>query len=59
MDKEYYDLQYDAGEAGRDPDAITIDTYEYLKSQGFYPDEITVEMMIPYRRADMWEEKIS
>ena len=55
MDDEFYDLVYEAWMSGRDPDAVDIDRYDDLQAQGYYPDEISLDMMLPKREE---EEKI-
>lgn len=52
MDKEYYDLQYEAWRRGENPDRIDPDRYDDLKARGYYPEEITLEMMLPEKRKE-------
>ena len=47
MDKEFYDLCYDAWRNGKDPDAVSIDRYDDRLADGYYPDEITLSMGTP------------
>ena len=47
IDKEFYDLCYDAWWSGRNPDAVDMDRYNYYRAQNYYPDEITLDMMLP------------
>ena len=44
----FYDLCYDAWRSGKNPDSLSIDKYDaYQQVDGYYPDEITLEMMLP------------
>ena len=47
MDKEFYDLVYDAWIRGKDPDAVSIDRYDDRLADGYYPEEITLDMVYP------------
>lgn len=47
MDKEYYDLCYEQWMRGRNPDEVSADDYDYCRSQGYYPDEISLRMVTP------------
>jgi hypothetical protein len=49
MDKEYYDLCYEAWRTGSSPDDISMDDWDYYKSRGYAPDEISLIMMRPER----------
>ena len=45
--KEFYDLVYDAWMQGKDPDMVSENRYDDLRSQGYYPDEISLNMVSP------------
>jgi len=47
MDKKFYDLVYEAWMEGKDPDAVSIDRYDDKRADGYYPDEITLDMVYP------------
>jgi hypothetical protein len=47
MDDEFYDLVYEAWQTGKDPDAVSIDAYDNCRTQGYYPDEISLNMVYP------------
>jgi hypothetical protein len=47
MDKEFYDVQYEAWREGSNPDLITEDKWNELKSRGFAADEISVADLLP------------
>lgn len=47
MDDEFYDLVYDAWRREKDPDLVSEDSYEYMRAQGYYPDEISLEDVYP------------
>ena len=46
------DLQYDAWRSGRNPDSVSEDRYDDLRSRGYYPDEIGLRDVIPRRQQD-------
>ncbi len=43
----FNDLVYDAWRAGRNPDAVDRDRYDYRLCQGYYPDEISLNDVMP------------
>ena len=47
MEDEFYDLVYDAWRQGKIPDMVSGDSYDDLRSQGYYPDEISVRDVYP------------
>ena len=47
VNKEFYDLVYDAWMSGKNPDLVSKDKYDDLLAQGYYPDEITLDMVLP------------
>ena len=47
MDKEFYDLCYEAWMIGKNPDLVNEDDYDYMKAKGYYPDEITLKDCYP------------
>ena len=47
MDDEFYDLCYDAWRSGKNPDAVDPDAYDDARCRGYYPDEITLDMVYP------------
>ena len=47
MEDEFYDLVYDAWRQGKSPDRVSEDRYDDLRSQGYYPDEISVKDVYP------------
>lgn len=47
MEDEFYDLCYEAWRVGRNVDSVSYDDYEYMRSMGFYPDEITLNDVFP------------
>lgn len=57
--KRLGDLQYDAWMNGRDPDAVDPDKYDHYRSQGFYPEEISLNMMVPPRQREEPEDDTS
>ncbi len=56
MDKEFYDLCYEAWLQGKNPDYVNVDSYDYMKSRGFYPDEITLKDVYPQPNQEQEEE---
>lgn len=55
-DERFYDLVYDAWRAGKDYDAVSRDRFDDKLSDGYYPDEITLDMVLPKRRQEQQEE---
>jgi len=53
MDDEFYDICYDAWRSGKNPDNVSEDKWDYYRAEGYYPDEITLGMML----AESPEEK--
>lgn len=47
MEDEFYDLVYDAWRQGKNPDLVSEDLYDDMRSQGYYPDEISVKDVYP------------
>ena len=47
MEKEFYDLVYEAWRNGKNPDAVSMDDYYYYRDYGYYPDEISLDMVYP------------
>lgn len=43
MDKEFYDLCYEAWCQEKNPDNVSEEGYEMCKDRGFYPDEINLK----------------
>jgi len=56
-DDRFGDLVYDAWRRGRNPDAVSRDRYDDRRSQGFYPEEITLDDVCPKRKQEEAEEK--
>lgn len=46
MDSEFYDRCYESWCRGKSAD-LDYDKWDHYRAQGFYPDEITVDMMLP------------
>lgn len=46
----YGDLVYDAWRSGRNPDAVSRDRFDDRLADGYYPDEISLEMVLPRRQ---------
>ena len=46
MDREFYDRCYESWCQGKSAD-LDYDRWDYYRSQGYYPDEISVNMMHP------------
>lgn len=47
MDDEFYDRCYEAWCCGKNPDNLSYDRWDHYRADGFYPDEITLNMMYP------------
>jgi radical SAM superfamily enzyme with C-terminal helix-hairpin-helix motif len=47
MEDEFYDLVYDAWRQGKNPDLVSEESYDDMRSQGYYPDEISVKDVYP------------
>ena len=47
MDDEFYDLVYEAWSCGCNPDNVDIDRYDSALADGYYPEEITLNMVYP------------
>ena len=45
--KAFFDLTYDAWRSGRNPDALSRDDFSGFMADGYAPEEITLNMMIP------------
>ena len=52
MDKEFYDLCYEAWCQGKNPDAVSEEAYDMMLDRGFYPDEITLRDVYPSDRKE-------
>ena len=54
MDKKDYDrfadLCYEAWRQGKNPDAVSEDRYDACRAEGWYPDEISLDMVYPPER---------
>jgi len=46
-ENRFYDLVYDAWRFGRNPDNISADRYMDFRADGYYPEEITLKMILP------------
>jgi hypothetical protein len=57
MEKEFDDLVYEAWRRGRNPDLVSADRYDDRRAQGYYPDEITLDMVLPKRKKREDEEE--
>jgi hypothetical protein len=57
MDKEFYDLQYEAWRSGKNPDMVDPDKYDNLRSAGYYPDEISLGMVYPKKQRNYFDEE--
>ena len=44
MKDEFYDKVYDAWKSGKNSDMVLEDRYDNLRIQGYYPDEISLNM---------------
>jgi len=47
MEKDFYDLVYDAWMSGKNPDMVSEDRYDDMRSQEYYPDEISIRDVYP------------
>ena len=47
-DEDFYDRVYEEWRRGHNPDDINEDRWDDLQAQGFYPDEISVDMLCPH-----------
>jgi len=47
MEDEFYDLVYEAWRRGKDSDAVSMDSYDDYRDRGYYPDEISLDMVYP------------
>ena len=50
MEKEFYDLVYEAWMSGRNPDVVSEDRYDDLRAAGYYPDEISLGDVLPKKK---------
>ena len=41
MEDEFYDKVYEAWRSGANPDLVSEDSYDSLRSKGYYPDEFS------------------
>lgn len=55
--KRFYDLVYDAWRSGRNPDSVSRDWFDDFRAQGYYPDEISLEMVYPKPSEDLETEE--
>lgn len=46
---DFYDLVYREWKRGHNPDDISADRYGDHLARGYYPDEITLDMMCPHK----------
>jgi len=44
----FYDLVYDAWRNGEDSDAVSMDRFDTMLSEGYEPDEITLNDVLPH-----------
>jgi len=49
-DERFDDLVYDAWRAGKNPDSVSRDRYDDRLAEGFYPDEISLQDVLPSPR---------
>lgn len=56
-EKEFYDLVYDAWMCGKNPDSVSTDRYDNLRNDGYYPDEISLNMVLPKPTEAIGEER--
>ena len=49
MDKEFYDLCYEAHRQGKNSDLVSEERYEMCKDRGFRADEITLRDVYPQK----------
>ena len=50
------DLCYEAWRCGRNPDAILQDRFDDRLAEGYYPDEISLDMVLPPKRKEPGSE---
>lgn len=51
MDNEFYDLCYDAWRCGKNPDLVSMDRFDDRILDGYYPNEIILDMVYPKQKA--------
>jgi hypothetical protein len=49
-DNRFYDLRYDVWRSGRNPDNLSRDDFDTYLVQGYHPEEITANMMLPKKK---------
>lgn len=47
--RAFYDLVYDEWKRGHNSDDVSWDRFDSYLAKGYYPDEITVDMMCPHK----------
>ena len=50
--ERFYDLCYEAWCRGVNPDYVNYDNYDYCRSQGYYPEEIGLDMIYKQRKIE-------
>jgi hypothetical protein len=51
------DLVYDAWRDGRDSDAVSRDRLDDRLAQGYYPDEVSLDMVLPRQQKQEEQEE--
>jgi hypothetical protein len=51
----FSELVYEAWMTGRNPDMVSRDNFNYARSRGFYPDEISLNSIYPKRHNESEE----
>ena len=46
-DRRFHDLVYEAWRRGMNPDLVDKDAYDAATCNGYYPDEIVLDMVYP------------
>lgn len=45
----FYDCCYEEWRRGHNPDDLSMDRWDDLRAQGYYPDEISTDMLCPHK----------
>ena len=56
-EEKFYDRVYEAWMRGRNPDLVDREQWDWLRAEGYQPEEIPLKVIMPPEREPLREEE--